>query len=338
MSIDLHDEINDDEIRIITPRESRSESAPEPEASSGMAPVSHKQFSKASLRAVFSHDCDEDDEDEYGDDSITAVEPSERSRFPWFTVGLLLSVSITILICLLTCSPDDRLPVESVAHGQVAVADSIAAEVSEPLKEAAFVTARDTVVGGTALRILTPTGATPRLVIGKEALADSTAVLVAQAADVRGDNGQIAGAYVMKGDLLSRGEAKAGFCAIIDGEITVGVADATPMLEKAIESEGYFFRQFPLVVGGQVVENKPKGRSLRKALAEIDGKVSVVLSLDRLTFHDFSQALADAGVRNAVYLVGSTAAGFYTDEAGTRYTFGTPADTDWEYLNYIVWK
>ncbi|MDE6416724.1 MAG: hypothetical protein K2K68_06850, partial [Duncaniella sp.] len=105
-----------------------------------------------------------------------------------------------------------------------------------------------------------------------------------------------------------------------------------------IESEGYFFRQFPLVVSGQVVENKPKGRSLRKALAEIDGKVSVVLSLDRLTFHDFSQALADAGVRNAVYLVGSTAAGFYTDEAGTRYTFGTPADTDWEYLNYIVWK
>lgn len=30
-------------------------------------------------------------------------------------------------------------------------------------------------------------------------------------------------------------------------------------------------RQYPLVVGGQIVENKPKGTSKRKALATLNG-------------------------------------------------------------------
>lgn len=40
------------------------------------------------------------------------------------------------------------------------------------------------------------------------------------------------------------------------------------------------------------------------------------------SFHDFAQALADLGVDQAVYLVGSSAYGWAVDEVGTTFEFG----------------
>lgn len=197
---------------------------------------------------------------------------------------------------------------------------------------------RDTIVGGVGLSILTPHNATATLEVGGEAYNDSAAVLTVQAADIRSDNGSIAGAFVARGELLSRGQAKSGYCAIIDGDFSIGVADSTPLLEQALASDGYFFRQYPLVVSGQPIENKPKGKALRKALAEIDGHISVILSKERLTFKEFSQALADAGVNNAIYLVGSSAAGYYSDSEGDRFCFGIKNERMPENVNFIVWR
>lgn len=201
-----------------------------------------------------------------------------------------------------------------------------------------YTSLRDTTVNGLSLTILTPENARAELEIGNDATADSMAVLVVEAADIRADNGEIVGTYVERGALMSRGDSKAGFCAIIDGAMTVGVADATPYLEQAIENEGYFFRQYPLVVGGQVVENKPRGRALRKALAELNGRHVVVLSRGETSFHDFSQALADIGVTNAIYLVGSTAYGFARREDGGRIEFGVKSANPVEKVNYLVWR
>lgn len=301
------DEMNDDEIRVITPQHSISK----PGCSFG------------------DHNDDDDDSD---------YRPQKSDRKGCYLLLALIVIATTAFAVysffFATRGGEDLQVTSAVAD----VDTIVSAAPNDCDRAAGYVAARDTVAGDAALRILTPVGGTPSLAIGRDALADSAAVLVVQAADVRADNRQIAGAYVMRGDLLSRGSAKAGFCAIIGDEISIGVADATPMLEQAIESEGYFFRQYPLVVGGQVVENKPKGRSLRKALAELDGRICVILSLDRLTFHDFSQALVDAGVRNAIYLVGSTAEGRYVDESGTRHSFGKSDDTDRENVNYLVWK
>ena len=202
----------------------------------------------------------------------------------------------------------------------------------------AYVVRTDTVVGGVMLSILTPVNATPVLEIGNDALKDSTVVMMAQAADVRKDNGGIVGAYVVNGDLVSKGEAKAGFCSIINGEVTLGVADATPMLEQALMNDGYFFRQYPLVVGGQIVENKPKGSSIRKALAEINGDVSIVISQEKITFHEFSQALIDVGAGNAIYLVGGDAYSRYRDADDKSFTIGKAWDNDMGNVNYIVWR
>lgn len=269
-------------------------------------------------------------------EDVRPPKPPKR-KFQWIVNAAILIIAVCVVAYNWTGHEETsarELAVEQLEQPEVEIQDTTVAV----MKEKSYVAVRDTVVGARGLRILAPMSATPVLVIGSDALTDSSAVLVLQAADVRADNGKIAGAYVMRGDLLSRGDAKSGFCAIIKGEPVIGVADATPRLEEAIETEGYFFRQYPLVVGGQVVENRPKGRALRKALAEIDGRICVVLSKERLTFHDFSQALADAGARNAIYLVGGSAAGIYVDSEGRKFKFGKESEGIYDNVNYIVWR
>ena len=201
-----------------------------------------------------------------------------------------------------------------------------------------FTIARDTTLNKKEFLILTPENARPRLIIGNEFINNPNIILATQAADVRGDNGQIAGAFVLNGELMSKGEAKAGFCSIVDGELSIGVADATPMLEQTLTEGGYFFRQYPLVVGGQIVDNKPTGKAIRKALAEIGGRTCVVMSKERLSFHDFSQLLVEMGVRNAIYLVGSSSYGYYVNEDGNKILTGLEPNSEIENVNYIIWE
>ncbi|MCM1028845.1 MAG: hypothetical protein NC342_01190 [Pseudoflavonifractor sp.] len=202
----------------------------------------------------------------------------------------------------------------------------------------AYVAMTDTVVGGNRLRILSPLNATPSLHVGPDILDDPSVVMALWAADLRADNGRIVGAFVEKGSLASKGEAKAGFCAIIDGKMTIGVADATPLLEQTLETDGYFFRQYPLVVGNQVVENKPKGKALRRALAELDGEPVIVMSRERLSFHDFSQSLVDLGASNAISLVGASAYGFAVADDGQRVELGEKWAEMPANINFLVWK
>jgi hypothetical protein len=196
----------------------------------------------------------------------------------------------------------------------------------------------DTVINRVALSIFRPVNLIPSLQIGPESLDDPTVRFIAQAADVREDNGGIVGTYVDKGQLISKGQAKSGYCAIIGGKINIGVADATPFLEQALETDGYFFRQYPLVVANQVVENKPKGEAFRKALAELDGEPVVIISRDRVTFHDFSQRLVDLGVSNAIYLVGGNAYGYAIGEDEKKTEFGQRLKIISQNTNYIVWR
>lgn len=196
----------------------------------------------------------------------------------------------------------------------------------------------DTVVNGNALTIFKPENLVATLQVGTSTLDDNTIKLVLQAADIRYDNGGIVGAYVCGGELLSKGQAKSGYCAIIGGKINIGVARSTPFLEQALETGGYFFRQYPLVVGNQVVENKPKGKSLRRALADINGSPVVIMSRESMTFHDFSQTLVDMGVSDAIYLVGGKVYGFAIDPDGVKTEFGVKNDRMPANVNYMVWR
>ncbi|MDE7472052.1 MAG: phosphodiester glycosidase family protein [Muribaculaceae bacterium] len=268
-----------------------------------------------------------------------ARRPSHRRVRRLVVVSAIIAFIIAAGIAaslLFVSENEDADEIRLIEEATAATEPATAADEQPGVK--GYTTVRDTLAGTAELCILTPHNATPVLEIGTAALSDTTVVLAVQAADVRGDNGEIVGTYVVNGRLYGKGESKAGFCSIVNGDITVGVADATPMLEEALTADGYFFRQYPLVVGGQIVENKPKGRAIRKALAELDGRISVITSRRRLTFHEFSQALTDMGVRNAIYLVGGTSSGRYTDEPGNRYMVGNDPGDKWPNVNYIVWR
>lgn len=262
-----------------------------------------------------------------------------RTLYMWLALIVALVVAGIFVAIYISDNDEEEQEFVAVPVSLAEPAAPVAVVATDTVVAAKpFVTRRDTVVDGVGLTVLTPQNAVPSLAVGADVLNDTSAVLIAQAADVRRDNGGIVGAYVLRGELIGKGEAKAGFCSIINGEITVGVADATPMLEQALTTDGYFFRQYPLVVGGQVVENKPKGKAVRKALAELDGQICIIISNDRVTFHDFSQALVGAGVRNAIYLVGSNSSGRYVDADGNAFIFGKTADIDIRNINFIVWR
>lgn len=260
-----------------------------------------------------------------------------RRKSRWMIPIAVISAILTVIFIMvyLTGSTENQ---EDIPDMNITVSEMVEVPAETAFTAAPYVDISDTTAGGVPLRVFIPRNSTPTLHIGSDVLNDTAAVLVVQAADVRGDNGEILGAYVNEGILISKGRSKTGFCAIIGGKPVIGVADATPFLEQAIETDGYFFRQYPLVVGGQIVENKPRGRALRKALAELDGETAVVMSRDRLTFHDFAAALVDLGVTNAIYLVGSTTPGFAVKSDRERIDFGGSATDLPPNTNYIVWR
>ena len=264
--------------------------------------------------------------------------PTKRHKKFYTVLAAIIILVLCGTVAIVFFQPEDDNIETMIIEEPIRQSASIISAVDSLTAVPAYAEKKDTVVNGVGLTIITPRNAVPVLEIGEQVLDDPTVVLAAQAADIRSDNGTIAGACVIGGELISKGCAKAGFCAIINGETTIGVAEATPMFEQALSDDGYFFRQYPLVIAGQIVENKPRGKAIRKALAEIGGDIAVVYSRRRLTFHDFSQALVDAGARNAIYLVGSRSSGFYVDADGNRFSFGNDKRQNIANINFIVWR
>ena len=205
---------------------------------------------------------------------------------------------------------------------------------------ASFTEKLDTVVNDVVLSIYIPHNSTAQLTLGVPDRNDKGIILAAQAADIRKDNRQILGSFVLVGEPLARGLSKKGFCAIIDGKVTVGVHENTPLFEEATEKDGYFFRQYPLVDNGVLVENEPKNKTMRKALCSRAGQIFMAVSETDESFHDFAQALVDLGVDNAIYLVGSHSSfGWYIDEAGEKTLFAPDVHRGtYKNENYIIWR
>lgn len=196
---------------------------------------------------------------------------------------------------------------------------------------------RDT-INDIPLDIYIPHNAVPELMIGVPDIFDKSIVLTTQAADIRADNGKIVGAYVLKGKPYSWGLSKKGYCGIIDGKLTVGVADNSPLFEEATEKGGYFFRQYPLVDNGVLVENEPKGKSIRKALCDRNGEIMLVMTQTPESFHDFAQALVDMKIDNAIYTVGSTSYGYFRDKYDHFVQIYEKHRGGYMYENFIVWR
>ena len=204
-----------------------------------------------------------------------------------------------------------------------------------------FIEIADTTINDIPMRLYLPHSVSMSLHVGNIDRNDQSIIFAAQAADIRADNGGIVGAFVLEGEPKAWGLSKKGYCAIINDTVTVGVTDNSPLFEEATEKGGYFFRQFPLVDKGNLVENELKGKAVRRALCDRDGEIFTVETLSIESFHDFAQALVDLGVDNAIYLVGANAYGWATDIDGQRHEFGDPnpkTSNKWRNINYLVMR
>ena len=254
------------------------------------------------------------------------------------SAALVIAIGILAFIFWPKDAPED--PNDGLFEN---IPETVVPEEVAPLgvkTEASYTEKLDTVINDVQLALYIPHNATPELTLGVPDRNDKAIILAAQAADIRRDNRKILGAFVLKGEPLAWGLSKKGFCAIIDGNVTVGVSENTPFFEEATEKEGYFFRQYPLVDNGVLVENEPKNKTMRKALCTRSGQVFVAISESDESLHDFSQALVDLGVENAIYLVGSHSSfGWFIDNSGEKTLFAPDVYRGmYKNENYIVWK
>ena len=196
----------------------------------------------------------------------------------------------------------------------------------------------DTLIDSLHLHIFTPYNAVPELHVGRLDTNDRSIIFAAMAADLRRDNGKIVGAFVLAGEPLSWGLSKKGYCAIIDGQITLGMADNSPLFEQATEQGGYFFRQYAAVDGGVMVPNNPENAASRRALCLLDGKVCIVACTDRVLMNDFSATLVKLGVSEAILLVGGTADAWCRTDDGSLVNANSDYAQNAKYMNHIVFR
>lgn len=198
---------------------------------------------------------------------------------------------------------------------------------------------RDTVINDVGLKLFIPHKSSAMLHVGPLNPSDKSIIYATQAADIRADNGKILGAFVLEGKPLAWGLSKKGYCAIISDSVSVGVSENSPLFEEATEKSGYFFRQYPLVDRGRLVESELKNKSERRAICQRGCETLMVHSMGKESMHDFAQALVDLGADNAVYLVGSSAYGWAVDEKGRLIEWGEPIKHRIpENTSYLVWK
>ncbi|MBR4511932.1 MAG: hypothetical protein IKO59_03970 [Bacteroidales bacterium] len=277
--------------------------------------------------------------DDINDDEIRVIgggqsrRPSNRNRWLWVAVAGIVLLILGILLRM----KQNAYQNEAAEAGTLPEPEAVSPTLVQAA--AATVLVSDTTINDVQLRLHFPVNAVPELRICIPDTTDPSLLMALQAADIRADNGLMVGAFVLKGELMSRGMSKKGFCAILGDEIHIGMAESTPLFEESIEKEGGFFRQYPLVCDGKMVENKPKGKAVRHALCEIDGQVAVVSSLSNESMHDFAQALEDMGVRQAIYLTGADSYGFCRPKNRPFTSWGNVTlAASYGNVNFIVWK
>lgn len=278
-----------------------------------------------------------------------SVNENKRGNRLWIWGCIAVCAVLLILAIIFMRKPN---PVGEDPNAELieAVFDPIPeqVEIKEPVKPLgnysddngkAFTEHLKQIVNDIPLDIYIPHNAVPELALGVPDIYDKNIVMTTQAADIRADNGKIVGAFVVKGEPLSWGLSKKGYCGIIDGKISVGVAENSSLFEEATDKGGYFFRQYPLVDNGQLCENEIKTKSVRKALCDRNGEIMVVMSETPESFHDFAQALVDMRVDNAIYLVGSNSYGYFRDKFD-HFTqiYEKRRGGGQKYENFIVWR
>ena len=266
--------------------------------------------------------------------------PAPKRKWGWIILIAALAIGVVASIIAFSCarSQEEEGVFEKSARQVIPHPLRGWMQSLDSITDICVIT-KDTTINDIPMRLYVPLNMTPRLEVGYKCIDDTTNnMLLFQAADVRADNKKIVGAFVLRGKPLSWGLSKKGYCSIIGDQVTIGVADNSPLFEQATEVGGYFFRQYPLVSEGMLVENELKSQSTRRGLCELEGRVVVAETFTPESLHDFSQALVDLGTTNAIYLVGSSAIGWYRTMDGLGIASGQWEPRVYKNVSFIVWS
>ena len=154
---------------------------------------------------------------------------------------------------------------------------------------------------------------------------------------MRKDNLGIVGDFVLDGRRYGNGKRKEGYGALLEGQLFLGVSASDTVMNYCASRQGSFFRQYALVADGKIWPNRLKGKSLRRAVARKadDARVYVVVSRQRESLYDFSEALADYGMHDALYLPGGDAYAFCKVDGDTLF-LGVSQEHVYPNTNYLV--
>lgn len=273
------------------------------------------------------------------DDNEIRVLGSSPSQAPRQRKGLLaalmalavLALIVFLVIFLGDGTPDSSEPVVGAENTQTQPTPASGCSIY------------DTVVNESSFRIIYPSGE-PTLHVGAlSATTDTNIICAVEAAYYRKDNGMISGAFICKGEQLSRGYSMLGYCAIIDGNIHLGNAKSTSLFEEAVENDGYFFRQKPLVDSSTAIHEKnsrrnPAYKIRRVALAKLKGQDVVIMCDTPIRMNDFADNLVALGCQQAIALTGNDCFGFARNADGNLLYWGVALDPAPASINYIIWS
>ena len=215
-------------------------------------------------------------EQEIGDDEIRILgkKPkfsSKTKKIIAIVLAIVLLVGIFLVLFLTKFGENDDLEDEYVISTEEITTDNSDNSGNSTVSMVDTVLV-DTAGVSVSLRIFTPMNATMDLFVGEIDTNDNNILLAIQAAEIRADNDSILGDFVLNGDLLAEGKTRKGFCALIDGQAIIGVGEGNTYLDKAIESDGDYFRQYPLVSNGCQVSNKPQNIKI------LENKINTITS------------------------------------------------------------
>ena len=245
---------------------------------------------------------------QYSDNEIQVLgQPTKRSRKKWIWLIPLSLIGGILFVWVLLCT----FPQENIVDLRDFKTELNVTVKGEPMFIESGIEHYSVVENDVSMYVFHMIDMTAELNTDARQYTDDTECFIMQAADIRKDNGKFVGDFVLNGKRLSSGKRKKGYCAIIDGKITIGMSDTDDVMNRCIEKGGSFFRQYPLVSNGIMQENELKGKSIRRALALKGDKLYVFETEYRESMHDFAEALQDMGVTEAISLVGGNKAYMY---------------------------
>ena len=273
-----------------------------------------------------------DEEDEV---QVLGTAPKNGGRKALWRLIAIATGVLLIVLCVIYLSVNKE---EVTSESLLEIPASIQQENPLPADSLPEVRAQADSINDVVLTIFALKNLKAELAMQMPEQTDTSVYFVLQAADIRKDNKQIVGDFVLRGKQLSRGKRKTGYCAIIQGNITLGNTINDDMKAYSIANGCDFFRQYPLVMNGEIQENRLKGKAIRRALAQQNQDFYIIETQNRESMYDFSEALCDMGFTNALYLVGGSSYAWWREDAATVNELGVYNQNPLPNTNYLVFR